>query len=656
MSNLRLIVALTILIFAINLVQVVYTRPVTIYKYITRQYEVNPLGHSKGICNVRLEIFANTLVEVNDTLLFVNPKSFLGIGVTPKPNYTAIGNFITTFYWNVYVNRKITIQYQIEPTINFIEGYCRVSINGKRANFTKINESFILRVNEGDIVKVEYFIKNIAPLAIKVRDNIVKVVLPIMVTLSIDENKIILRNVTPSPNISSKLGGTKILVWFTLLNENTFNITIEFVVKDLGIWREIKFEPINILVDLDVDKYIDEINSNIEKLQGQFDRIEEYLSSYRKLLDIYMNYSSKISNLTQLLEILGNFLCNNVSQVLFYQAKLMEEYARKLDNIITRAEEIRGRVERLDEIVNSLLNYLLLLKELDENITNVINATTDLANLLNEYNISEDVINQLIITLRTLKYVFNTSKTSTMLIVDVLKDFNKTLSYGKISSGKCISELKRLKDKLTYYSNLQWEFGRSLYSLGENILLYKETMERATSKVRILLANYTEKFRELLDLKNNLTESINKLYKLKLGLLALKLFGIIECNTELKLPFKIRVMNSYLVIEVNDVDKIPKLVPRETIEITLASFHLTSINQLGYSQKLGQSRTNRSSTSFTRLIMGLLLLVMFISTPLLVIQMIHKLRNKIKYKDYRDELLKRIKRLMIVLENELSRS
>lgn len=622
-------------------------QPYQIVKTISRVYTILPNGKVIESCTVKIEIYGTYhFKNFKDIILFSSSKSLVMIGNSPIPYKIVERNYSVLLYWeNLHIWRKGTIQYQLKSNIQIVRVSYDIWVNNKKCRLKEVKGAYLLKVQKGDLLKVKYYIKNTIPLYINVHNELYRAVLPLLITLAIDENKLIIKNVEPPANFSSKMGNTKVFVWFVLLANKPLNLTLTLLIKRLGPWKELRFLSPIIKVDFDVNKYLRKINENIETLQKELGKINKSINSLHKLVNLYNNYSKQMENLTKTLDYIGLLLYNNVSKILLKEARLMAYYEYKLSELINKTEKLQKSVEEVIHILKAINETLFEIKNTNNNITKLLRTINEKLKNLTKYNVTtqEKLLDTSL--LNTTLTLLETSSVSTELILSLLEDLITHLKEGLTYTTSYRDSMQKFVKLLKTYSRMQYEFGINVKVFGRKMLFLSNLLRNGTIEINNMLSNYTSQIKELEKIRDAIRNTLRKLYELKYGLLALRIFRIIEGSSFSNLSLTYTVTSKGIIIHPTN-DTLPhNVIVNENIEIFLPNFHLTSILNLPSKMKNIKENTD-SKGSYHNNYLWLSLLPMALLILLFI--KVKRKKRKVYY-----ELIKRIDKLIIAIEHEI---
>lgn len=622
--------------------------PLRVYKFVNRYYEISPVGKVEGTTSVKLEVRGNGRLIIEDVVMFIDPSSITLVGNTIPPSDMSGDQLLTRIAWDILVKKSLMLHYQARSSVKVIDGYCYVSVNSKPVNFTRVRGTFLVKAKEEDTINITYVIRNSMPLFISKNGTLFKVVLPAILTLSFDETKLIVEDVDPKPNVSSKLGSSKILIWFVLLkNELSINVLIQ--IKSLGPWKEIRVEPLNVKIDFSTEKYIERIDSTIKELKRQLDEIREYSKALNKTLDFYTSYSVSVGNTTKELKELGLFLKDNASKVFMRQYYNINHYKDKLKEITKYVSFMKENVLQIITLLKEIEEEIIKVKEDSRSTTFFLNITERLVELSKRYNVSKDLILTYLSIIETLRSSLNSSKSSAELIISFIKSIQRLLkmSYEKIEDIEYLFE--KLIAEMESYSKLQYHISNSLYSLGATLVNMSELMERVMSEFNDTIKMYEEKISSLKEKEYGLIEAINDLTEIKMGLIALEYVKLIESHVFTEASVKILYNQSAVVFELDEFNEREEAYTHETLEVDMGSFHITGI---GVSTISKSNIPEESIKVLTELdVVYFLIFVILISIGLITFFLIRRLRKRAQ-----SELLNRIEELIQLIEKELKKT
>jgi len=625
----------------------VLSSPLKVYKFVTRYYKVSPTGEVEGTTSVKLDIRGNGNLFIEDNVMFIDPSSITLVGNTVPPSDVNGDELLTKVTWEVSVKKSLILHYQAKSSIRVIDGYCYVSVNSKPVNFTRVRGTFLVKAKEEDLINITYVVHNSIPLFISKNGTLFKAVLPAVLTLSFDETKLVVEEVDPKPNISSKLGSSKILVWFVLLRDE-LTVSVLVRVRSLGPWKEIRVEPLNVKVDFSVEKYVERIDSTVEELERQLDEIEEYLRALNKTLDFYKDYSTDIGNATEELKELGLFLKDNASKAFMRQYHKVNYYKDKLEELARRISSTKENVSQVIALLEEIKEEIGKAEKNTENATRLLNFTRRLTEFSKKYNMSNDLISTYLSIVKTLISSLNSSRNSADLIIAFINNMQRLLeaSYEKVE------DLERLLEKLITevesYSELQYYISNSLYSLGVTLVNMSKLIEQTISEFNDTVRMYEEKVSSLKDKEASLREVIDDLTETKMGLMALKYVELVESHVFTEAGIKLSYNQSTVIFEFSEVSKESEASIHEALEVDIGSFHITGIDvdttgKGGIPKKGSEVPVESNAVYF-------LILFTIISLILVVLLLARKLKKRAH-----DELLNRIEELIQLIEKELEK-
>lgn len=639
--------------FAIALVLIVIhtvsalASPLKLYKFVTRYYKISPIGEVEGTTDIKLEVRGSGYLNIEDVVIFIDPSSITLVGDTPPPNDIDEDQLLTRVKWNVPVEKNLVIHYQAKSSTKAMDGYCLVSVNSEPVNFTRIRGTFLIKAKENDLVNITYVLYNSMPLFVRVNGTLFRVVLPAVITLGFDESKLIVKDVSPEPNASSKLGSSKVFVWFRLLKDN-FTISILVKVKSLGPWSEIKVEPLNVKIDFSVDKYIEKIDASIKELREQLNEIEEYIKSFNNTLALYKSYSANVENTTGELRGLGELLKNNVSKAFMSQYYSANYYKSKLERLSKQTSLIKENMSQVIALLDEIERGLVKAREYTKNTVNLLNTTKRLIKLLGRYNVSDSLTSTYLSLIETLISSVGSSKSSASFIatfIDSLKDFLRT-SYEKVEEMENL--FRKLTAEIEAYAKLQYDLSTSLYHLGEALVNMSQLMEQIASEFNNVVKVYEEKINSLEEKRSYLEDVIDDLTEVKMGLVALKYLRVIESCVFTEACINVLYNQTAVIFELSELDEREEALIYEALEVDIGGFHITGINI----EVMSRSITPKKGVEVpAELNIGYIFTFVMSVILILIIIIMRRFKRKAH-----EELLRKIDELVRLIEKELSKS